>query len=190
MRKMFGISAALAVVAVAAVCFNGAFAGEEVPAKAAPKTAPQADAPATPAVEVMTKTASPIDSMMGWVSEQIKTTKGAEGSCCGAMKAWFAGGKDVPLAGMRDRLVADGWTADSTIAFMKKMKAAKSGDCGGCDKAKDCSGCPESGSCCDGEKSDCSDCTGCDKAKDKECCGGCDKAKKDATKPVKENVGS
>ncbi|MDJ0976301.1 MAG: hypothetical protein QNJ98_17705 [Planctomycetota bacterium] len=190
MRKMLGISAALAVVAVAAVCFNGAFAGEEVPAKAAPKT----DAPETPAVVVKTKTASPMDSMMGWVSEQIKTTKGAEGSCCGAMKAWFAGGKDVPLAGMRDRLVADGWTADSTIAFMKKMKAAKSADCGGCDKASDCGGCDKAGDCsgCDKAK-DC--CGGCDKAGecggDKECCGGCDKKQPDPTKPpAKTDIGS
>ena len=79
MRKMLGITAALAVVAVAAICFNGAFAGEEVPAKAAPKTDAPKTAPATPAVVVKTKTASPIDSMMGWVSEQIKTTASAEG---------------------------------------------------------------------------------------------------------------
>lgn len=187
MRKIIGLMAALAVVAAFGLCLNNTFAGEEAPAKPAP-TAKVKEAPATPAATVKTKTETPMCSMMGWVSEQIKTVEGAkEGCCSSAMKAWFAGDKNVPLAGMRDRLVADGWTADSTIAFFKKMsaeRAAKSGDCSGCDKAGDktagdCSG-------CDKEECDKGECP-CDSAKSE--CGGCDKEKKDAAKPAK-SVGS
>ncbi len=203
MRKIIGLMAALAVVAAFGLCLNNTFAGEEAPAKPAP-TAKAKEAPATPAATVKTKTETPLCSMMGWVSEQIKTVKGAkEGCCSSAMKAWFAGDKNVPLAGMRDRLVADGWTADSTIAFFKKMaaeRAAKSGECSGCDKgcgdkaAGDCSGCDKgcgdkaAGDCsgCDKEKCDKGECP-CDSAKSD--CEGCDKAKKDAAKPAK-SVGS
>lgn len=192
----------LAVVAVLSLCLSGAIAGEDVPAAAKPAKTDTAPAPTT--AEVKTKTETPLCSMMGWIGEQVKQTKGVEGDCCGgAMKAWFAGGADVPLAGMRDRLVADGWTAETTIAFFKKMqaeRAAKSGaDCQGCDKAKDCGGCDKAGDAkiktATGDAAPAGDCGGCDKAKDcSGCdkatdCGGCDKAKKDA-KPVKENVGS
>lgn len=146
------------------------------------------------ATKVATKTETPMCSIMGFVTAEMKKTKGAEGQCCkGAMKAWFAGGKDVPLAALRDKMVADGWNAETTIAFFEKMAAARAakadaakvvptaatgdaaapakGDCSGCDK--DCSGCDKA-----------KDCSGCDKE-----CSGCDKAKeKTDAKPAK--VGS
>jgi hypothetical protein len=94
--------------------------------------------------------------MVRWVSKQITT----EGCGCpkteagqAAWRAWFTGGDEVALAGLRDMMVQVGWDADKTIAFFQK--AAERGDCGG-----SCGGnCREN---CDGERS--GDCGNCPKA--------------------------
>ena len=112
----------------------------------------------TEAPKADTKTPTPIHSMMKWVASKV-----CSGDGCGcpskaenekAWRAWFTD-KDVALAGLRDAMVADGWNADTTIGFFKKMAASKaaSSDCG---SSGDCCG------KCDG--GDCSDCP-CDKAK-------------------------
>src|SRR5688500_15718115 len=108
--------AVLAVLAAGAFTFNQvARAGEEVPpAKAAPE-APKADAPKTgetpKTVEApATKTPSPVHSLLFWVAKQVAPT--LECPCAStpegekAWRGWFAGGKDVALAPLRDQLVA------------------------------------------------------------------------------------
>jgi hypothetical protein len=64
------------------------------------------------------------------------------------------------MAGLRDQLVADGWTADRFVGFFKAMKA--DGKCGDCAK-KD--------GCCEGKG---------ERADGKGCCGKCKEGKKDA----------
>jgi hypothetical protein len=160
-HRIFAVAAA---VAVGALAWNGiARAGESVPsAPAAGKSAP--------ATEAVTKTKSPIHSMLGWVGKQV-----APDLACGcpakpegekAYRAWFAAGKDAPLAGLRDQLVADGWTADRFVEHFKAMTAKmEKGSCDGApcgDKAK-ASGCCE-------DKAE-------GRADGKPCCGGC-KSKK------------
>ncbi len=150
-----------AIAAVSTFSFVGfARAGDDVapmaPAAEAPKPAAEttktdADAPKTP---------TPMHAILGWIASQV--APGLEKPCAAtpegekAWRAWFAGGKDVKLAGLRDALVAQGWTADRTVTFFKEM-AAKSGGCKDC---KDCDGakgdCPE-GKCpkTEGAKGEC-----------------------------------
>ena len=171
-RKLF---AAAALIAAGVFAFHGvARAGDEAPKApvAAPAPAPAATpatptTPATPAADAP-KTANPIFVIMGWVGKQVAPSlecacpSKPEGEA--AWRGWFAGGKDIPLAGLRDALVADGWTADKTVAFFKDM-ASKMAN-GECKDCKDCAG-----------KGECKDCHG-GKAKEA--------AKPDATpaKPV------
>lgn len=160
-------------------------AGEEAPAAApAPETAkPAAEAPKTQTKTEApaTKTPSPMHTLMGFVAKQV-----APNLECGcpskpegekAWRAWFAGGKDVPMAGLRDQLVADGWNADTFVGFFKAMASKKCAEgCkdGGC---KD-GGCKDGG-CKDGEKG-CCEGKG-ERADGKPCCGKCKEgAKKDA----------
>ncbi len=175
-RNLF---AALALIAAGTFSFVSiARAGEE-PAKPAAE-APKAEAPKTEAPKTeqpATKTPSPLHSLMGFVAKQVAPNLDcpcpakAEGEK--AWRSWFAGGKDVPMAALRDQLVADGWTADAFVGFFKAMAAKQSGkDCGGC---KDC---PEG--CKDGAKGGCCEGKG-ERADGKPCCGKCkDGAKKDA----------
>ncbi len=154
------VALSLALIAAVGLAFNtGAFAGEEAPAKPAVKTEPAK----TEAV-VKTATETPACSMMKWAFAEIAKTPGAKPECMkSTMTAWFAGGKDVPLAGMRNALVKDGWTADTTVAFFKAEMAKRSGDCSGCDKSE-----------C-GDKADC---------EGGDCCGGCDKDAAAKPKPA------
>jgi hypothetical protein len=166
-NRLFAVAAALAVGALA---WNGiARAGDDVPsAPAAGKAAP------APTTEAVTKTPSPIHTMLGWVGKQV-----APDLACGcpakpegekAYRAWFAAGKDAPLAGLRDALIADGWTADRFVAHFKDMAAKKGCDGGSCgDKA--------AGGCCEGKG---------ERADGKPCCGGCKgkKAEEPATPPA------
>jgi hypothetical protein len=202
-----------AALAVAGLAWAGlARAGDDVaggaPAAPAPAAAeaPKA-APETPA----TSTPSPIHSMMGWVAKQV--APGLDCPCPGtadgetAWRAWFDGGKDVPLASLRDAMVADGWTADRTVAFFKDMQAKMSkGDCSGpcADKAKAGGACAKGegscskadGACAKGDgacaksdgataKADDGCCKGkAERTDGKPCCGGCKKDKPaDAPKP-------
>ena len=43
------------------------------------------------------------------------------------LRAWFEGGPHVPLADLRDALVADGWTADSLLDWVAARVAALAG---------------------------------------------------------------
>jgi hypothetical protein len=191
------LSYVLAAAAVAAVAFfsRPVLAGDPAPsapaatpAKAAPAEAPKVEAPKTEAPKTEaakseTKTPSPIHSMMGWLGKQVAPNlecgcpSTAEGEK--AWRAWFAGGKDVPAAAIRDALVADGWTADRVVSFFQAMAKANAGSCEGgkCADGK----CAE-GKCAEGK------CNGgaCGEKKDG-CCGDCkDKAKSEtpADKPT------
>ncbi len=150
----------LALVAASTLALTGAFAG--------PTATPEAP---------LTKTTSPIHSMMGWMATNVVgDLESPCPSCPKAEKAWrtwFAGGKDVKLAGLRDQLVADGWTADRYIGFFQEMAKGKSecgsdcgenggkdcGDCDDCPSKGDCDDCPSKGSC--GDKAPSSGCGGC-----------------------------
>ncbi len=201
------------VLGVALVAGGIAFAGEDVPAgKVVADKVPADVAPvAKPVVKTdaapekpATATPSPIMSMMKWVAGQV-----SEGDGCGCpttdkgakqWTAWFAA-KDGKLAGLRTAMIADGWKADNTVAFFKKMAAAKKGGCdkAACDKAAcdkgacDKAACDKAkangasaptgdagasgtqakkGSCCGKDKA--CDKGACDKSKD---CKGCDKSK-------------
>jgi hypothetical protein len=168
-------------------------AGEEAPTAPATETAkPAAEAPkasepaktdATKTVEApATKTPTPMHSLMGWIGKQVAPNLDCPcpGTADGekAWRTWFAGGKDVPLASLRDRMVADGWTADSFVTFFK-AKADCKGDCAKGDCAKgdcakgDCKGdCAKKDGCCQGKG---------ERADGKGCCGKCkDKAKTDS----------
>ena len=170
-NRPFFLFTVLAVVAASTLALTGAFAGDEVSSKA-DATAEKAEAPAT-------KTPSPIHSMMGWMATSVVGDMDSPCPSCPkaetAWRSWFDGGKDVPLAGLRDRLVADGWNADRYIGYfqqMAKSHAKEGGDCGSCDK--DCGDCPSKGDCCGSCDKDCGDCpskSGCDKAG--KGCGGC-----------------
>jgi hypothetical protein len=199
---------AAAFLAAGVLAWSGvARAGDEVPT-AAPAAAAEAPKTAeTPKTTPETKTPSPVISVLGWIGKQIApdlacpcpATEAGEK----AYRAWFAGGKDVPLADLRDRLVADGWNADRLVAHFKAARAKACAD-GGCDKSKcgdgacDKSKCGDGG-CCKGKtgdataaastenaKADGGCCKGSgERADGKPCCGGCkDKAKTpDAAKP-------
>lgn len=212
------LSYLLAVAAVAAVAFfsRPVLAGDPAPsapaaepAKAAPVEAPKTEAPKTEAAKPETKTPSPIHSMMAWLGKQVAPNlecgcpSTAEGEK--AWRTWFAGGKDVPAAGVRDALIADGWTADRFVSFFQAMAKANAGSCEGgkcadgkCADGKCADGKCAGGKCADGKCADgskCADgkcaegkCNGgaCGEKKDG-CCGGCkDKAKSEtpAEKPA------
>lgn len=145
-----------------------------VPAASVPAPAAEAEAPEVPAAERPT-TPSPLLSMWRWVGAKARaggcgdpTTPEGEAS----WRAWFAGGADVPLAGLRDALLADGWTADRFVPFfhaakrkaeaVKAARAARAaGDAAPAGKACGCGG---GDGCCKG--------TGV-RADGKPCCGGC-----------------
>ena len=186
-KLVFGLVAVFAL----AIGLNAAIAGEEAPAKVKPAETKEAPAKAT-------KSESPIHTMMKWVAKQV-TNGGECADCCpstekgeAAWRAWFAK-KDAPLASLRDAMVADGWNADRTVGFFKKMAAAKK-----CGEGCECEGCekgaagPAADKAKSGGEKGC--CGGCDKAKAKDgaagpaadkaksgcekgCCGGCDKEK-------------
>jgi hypothetical protein len=177
----------VALAAAAAFAFSSTLSADDAAPKA-PVASPASDAaPAAPAASTEapktsevakpdTKTPTPIHSMMGWVAKQVAPhlecgcPATAEGEK--AWRAWFDGGKDVPLAGLRDAMVADGWTADKTVAHFKAMvaKMKASGDCAGkCDGAAKADG----SGCCEGKG---------ERADGKPCCGGC--KKKDAPAEV------
>jgi hypothetical protein len=171
-----------AIVAVGACSFAGlARAGDDAP------KAPAADAP-KPAAETpkadasAPKTPSPMHAVMGWIASQV--APGVENACPStpegekAWRSWFGGGADVNLAGLRDALVAQGWTADRTVSFFQEMAKANAGgckDCKDCKGEKDCDGgmCGEGKGCCDGDKGACPEgkCPKADGAKG-ECPGG------------------
>lgn len=166
----------LVAVFALAIGLNAAIAGEEAPAKAKPATI--ADAPA----KAETKTPSPIHTMMKWVAQHV--TGGADcADCCpstekgeAAWRAWFAK-KDAPLASLRDAMVADGWNADRSVTYFKKMAAAKKSSCAeGCS----CEGCDKgaAGPASDKAKGECG----------KGCCGGCDKGKDGAAGPAADKA--
>ena len=178
-----------------------AFAGEEAPA--AKPAAETKTAPKTVAKKPETATPSPMHSILKWVGSHVADDCGCPSTEKGEKqwRTWFAA-KDAKLGGLRDALVADGWSADKTIGFFKKMAASKGGDCSSCDKAKDCGSCDKAKSggaaaptgdagtsgtsskkagCCGSCKGGCDkakDCSSCDKSKS----GGCDKSK--AEKPA------
>ncbi len=111
------------------------------PAAAEPKSAegaatsetPKTEAPKDAAAKPETATPNPMVSVMKWLGMQVT---GGKGSMCpstkegeAAWRAWYAGAADMPLAGLRDALVKDGWTADRTVSFFQEMAKAQGGDC-------------------------------------------------------------
>jgi hypothetical protein len=183
--------AALALVAAGTFATNLAFAGDDAAKPAAP--AAKADAPKT-AETPATKTPTPFHSVLGFLAKQVAPDlecacpAKAEGEK--AWRSWFDGGANVPMAALRDRLVADGWTADRFVTFFKDMSSKSCGDCSKGDCAKgDCA----KGDCAKGDcaKGDCAkgDCAkGCcegkgERADGKGCCGKC-KKDGEAAKPA------
>jgi len=162
-NRPFFLFTVLALVAASTLALTGAFAGDDVASKS-DTTAEKAEAP-------VTKTQSPIHSLMGWMATSVVGDLESPCPSCpkaeAAWRSWFDGGKDVPLASLRDHLVADGWTADRYIGFFQQMSKSHpkaAGECGDCDKG-----------CSDGSK-DCGDCpskSGCDKG-----CDGCPESEK------------
>src|SRR5688500_12795568 len=147
--------AAAALIAVGALAFHGvARAGDDAPKAPAldAKPAVTSTTPKTDDCKNDCKSQSPICVMMGWVAKKVAPN--LECACPGtpegekAWRGWFAGGKDVRLAELRDTLVAQGWTADRTIAYFKEMAAKM-----------------KAGECCEGDDKECTQ-------KDKECCQG------------------
>lgn len=187
LNRPFLFFSVLALVAASTLALSGAFAGDEVtPTSAAPTAA--ADAPAEKAEAPSTKTPSPVHTLMGWMATAVVGDMESPCPSCpkaeSAWRSWFDGGKDVPLAGLRDRLVSDGWTADRYIGYfqaMSKDHAKASGECGDCcgdcDSKSDCSDCPSKG--------DCGDCDGCPSkgASSDKSCGGCPDSKDAEPKP-------
>ncbi len=165
-----------AIVAVSTFSFVGlARAGDDAPKAPADAAKPAAETPKTDADAP--KAPTPMHVVMGWIASQV--APGLENACPStaegekAWRAWFAGGADVKLAGLRDALVAQGWTADRTVSFFKEM-AAKASE-GGCKDCKDCKEgkCGEGKCPCDGAKGACPEgkCPKADGAKP-ECPGG------------------
>jgi|GEM_PF-2706361 len=174
--------AALALVAAGTFATRLAFAGEEVSKPATPVAgAPEAKAAPAEAPKTVetpeTKTPSPMHTVLGYIGKQVAPDLDCpcpakpEGEQ--AWRGWFAGGADVPMAGLRDRLVADGWTADRFVGFFQKM-AKNCSDCKGCDKG-DCA----KGDCAKAAKSGCCEGKG-ENADGKPSCGKCKKGDSEA----------
>lgn len=150
--------------------------------KAAPATDAKPAAAPTPAVAP--KADSPIHVMMGWIAKQVAPTLSnpcpstADGEK--AWRAWFSGGKDVPLASLRDEMVSNGFDADRFVTFFQQMVAKSKCEGGKCSEGK-CSEKSAAGACegkCDGK---CGGTTADGKPMD--CgCGGHEDAKSDAAK--------
>jgi len=63
--------------------------------------------------------ANPLQSVLRWlVGESLEGRATRD-----PLRAWFDGGPDVPMAGLRDALAADGWTADSLRAWLSRNLA-------------------------------------------------------------------
>ena len=147
---------------------GSARAGDEAPAAKPATPAPAAAEAPKPATDAAaTKTPSPVVSVLMWVGKQVAPS--LECACPGtpegetAWRAWFTGGKDVPLAGLRDALVADGWTADRTVAFFREMRAKMAASGTASDEGKCAGKC--AGKCegkCEGKCH--GDCPGCKKS--------------------------
>lgn len=170
-NRPFLFFTALALVAASTLVLSGAFAGDEVTpsadvsAAATDTSAEKAEAPAT-------RTTSPVHTLMGWMATRVVGDLESPCPSCpkseAAWRSWFSGGADVPLAALRDQLVADGWTADRYIGYFQAMAKSQPKSCGDCDK--ECGDCDKSSTDCD---KDCSDCPSkasgnCDKD-----CGDC-----------------
>ncbi len=174
---------ALAVLAACAIGFNSLAVAEDEAPTAAPKVEkkmPAAGEKTDKAEAPKTKTPTPMHTMMYWLVSEVMETPSCPTTEAGgkAWRAWYAN-KEAKHAGLRDMLVEHGWTADSTIAFFKKMKS----ECNGCDKAcncgaGDCDSCKKGAAGAAGDASEagdakskcgsCDDCQGCDKAKAKD----------------------
>lgn len=178
--------AALALVVAGTFATRLALAGEEVAKPAPVADAPEAKAAPAEAPKTVetpaTKTPSPMHTVLGFIAKQVAPNlecpcpAKAEGEA--AWRGWFAGGADVPMAALRDRLVADGWTADRFVTFFKDMSAKSCGDCSKGDCAKgDCA----KGDCAkgDGAKGECCKGKG-ENADGKPCCGKCKKGDAEA----------
>jgi hypothetical protein len=187
---------AAALLAVGTLSWSSASRADDAaapaaePAKAAPAAGvPAAEAPKTAAPTTTdaaaTKTPTPVHAMMAWVAKQVApnlecgcpaTVEGEK-----AWRSWFAGDANVPLASLRDSMVAQGWTADRTITFFKEMAAKQGkGDCskGDCAKATGTAAAADAKSaakdgCCQDKPAGRTD--------GKPCCGGC-KGKKEEAK--------
>jgi hypothetical protein len=152
-RSMVGVLALAIAIAAAPALFAEVDAKPEAPVAAAPAKPAAEATPATPAAKSETATPSPVHSILQWVGSQVtgKTECMCPGSPEGEVvwRKWYAGGPDVPLAGLRDHMVKAGWNADRTIAFfqeMAKKHAAQGSEC--------CEGKGGDG-CCKGTKEGC-----------------------------------
>lgn len=189
LKRPYYLFAVLALVAASTLALTGAFAGDEVTPTSAAPTAAATDAPAEKVETPATKTSSPLHTMMGWMATAVVGDLESPCPSCpkaeAAWRSWFDGGQDVPLAGLRDRLVADGWTADRYVGYfqaMAKGQSKASGECGDCDKGS--SDCPSKGDCCGDCGGGCKDCPSkgdCDSKGCDSCPGGC--PEKSAAKP-------
>jgi len=71
---------------------------------------------------------NPLDTVMRWAMGELGAQVGKDGKGGDAdarLRKWFEGGDDVPLAGLRDALKADGWTPEKLKAWgmAKAMQA-------------------------------------------------------------------
>lgn len=60
--------------------------------------------------------ANPMASVLRWMIGESLDAHGRRGQ--DPLHAWFEGGENVPMAGLRDALKADGWTADALRAWL------------------------------------------------------------------------
>lgn len=73
----------------------------------------------------------PMDAVMRWLmGEAGEKARSAEADFERMVDRWMKGGDDVPLAGLRDLLVEDGWTAGSLVEWIHGHLGAE-----GCDLA-------------------------------------------------------
>ena len=64
--------------------------------------------------------ANPLDTVLRWAMGELGAQVGKDGKGGDAdamLRKWFEGGDDVPLAGLRDALEADGWTPEKLKAW-------------------------------------------------------------------------
>ena len=174
-KRPYFLLVALTLVAVTSLALGGAFAGDE------PTASPAADMPTAPAEKPATKTPSPMHSMMMWFASSVVSELDSPCPTCPkaekAWRAWFSGGKDVALAGLRDRLVADGWNADRYIGYFQAMAKAKGEKASSCGSKGDCCG------GCEGSKGDCSDCPSKRSCGEDKGCDGCPSKRNAETEP-------
>lgn len=103
-----------------------ALAGEGDEDEKAPKVKVKVKKLEEKAIGAPAKPRSPAETVHRWLAGEIEKWGGAAEGARTPLHAWFEAGNDVPLAGLRDALKKDGWTADQLVQWIQRQAARMS----------------------------------------------------------------